>query len=436
MTIIYGMVELLASFIELYILYRVYAGIYEIQNKVKEDKWIFVLSILGTIIVRICNNTAVFSYFTILLLVLYTSITSFGLYRKSYLKCLSIASLYILCLSCFDFFVFTFFSNILNGYSTFIELITQISVWRTCLIIIVKSLWVALYWVVRKYLYIFSEKQGNLKELFIMTVAGYVSFMYLVNQTFKSFGNKTPKEWFFMIIFLVLVTFTLMLVAEIKKERIRVKISELKTELLEEKYDLISDVYNKNAKLYHDLNKHLNVLYQLVDLERIEDAKEYIKEIGEPVTALSRTVWTGVDIIDVIINSAVEKMKERGILADINVEFPQYSNLQPNDMCTVLSNLFENAIEAAQKLNNPGTISLNMRVINHFLIIKMQNKCNSIPQEFVLFPGTTKENKELHGWGLPTVKETVEKYNGKMKCVKENDTFVVTIMMMFDVSEK
>ena len=49
---------------------------------------------------------------------------------------------------------------------------------------------------VRKYLYIFSEKQGNLKELFIMTVAGYVSFMYLVNQTFKSFGDKTPKEWY------------------------------------------------------------------------------------------------------------------------------------------------------------------------------------------------------------------------------------------------
>ena len=289
---------------------------------------------------------------------------------------------------------------------------------------------------VRKYLYIFSEKQGNLKELFIMTVAGYVSFMYLVNQTFKSFGDKTPKEWFFMIIFLVLITFTLMLVTEIKKERVRAKISELKTELLEEKYDLISDVYNKNAKLYHDLNKHLNVLYQLVDLEKIEDAKEYIKEIGEPVTELSRTVWTSVDIIDVIINSSVEKMKKRGISADINVEFPQYSNLKPNDMCTVLSNLFENAIEAAQKLNDPGTISLNMRVINHFLIIKMQNKCNSIPKEFVDFPETTKENKEFHGWGLPTVKETAEKYNGKMKCVKENDTFVVTIMMMFDISEK
>ena len=436
MTFVYSLVEVLASFIELYILYRVYARIYEIQNKVKEDKWILVFSILGTIVVRICNNTAVFSYFTILLLVIYTSITSFGLYRKSYLKCLSIASLYILCLSCFDFFVFSLFSNILNGYSTFVGLITQASVWRTCLIVIIKSLWVALYWMVRKYLYIFSEKQGNLKELFIMTVAGYVSFMYLVNQTFKSFGDKTTKEWFFMIIFLVLITFTLMLVTEIKKERVRAKISELKTELLEEKYDLISDVYNKNAKLYHDLNKHLNVLYQLVDLEKIEDAKEYIKEIGEPVTELSRTVWTGVDIIDVIINSSVEKMKERGILADINVEFPQYSNLKPNDMCTVLSNLFENAIEAAQKLNDPGTISLNMRVINHFLIIKMQNKCNSIPREFVDFPETTKENKEFHGWGLPTVKETAEKYNGKMKCVKENDIFVVTIMMMFDVSEK
>ena len=59
-----------------------------------------------------------------------------------------------------------------------------------------------------------------------------------------------------------------------------------------------------------------------------------------------------------------------------------------------------------------------------------------LPKEFVDFPETTKENKEFHGWGLPTVKETAEKYNGKMKCVKENDTFVVTIMMMFDVSEK
>ena len=109
MTFVYSLVEVLASFIELYILYRVYAGIYEIQNKVKEDKWILVFSILGTIVVRICNNTAVFSCFTILLLVIYTSITSFGLYRKSYLKCLSIASLYILCLSCFDFFVFLLF---------------------------------------------------------------------------------------------------------------------------------------------------------------------------------------------------------------------------------------------------------------------------------------------------------------------------------------
>lgn len=164
MTVVYGMVEILASFIELYILYRIYAGIYEFQNKGKENNWILAFSILGTFMVRICNNTAAFSYFTILLLVFYTSVTSFGLYRKNYLKCLSISSLYILCLSCFDFLVFSIFSNSLNGHSTFVELVTQISFLRTFLIVIIKTLWIILYIIVRKHLYKFSEKQSDLKK--------------------------------------------------------------------------------------------------------------------------------------------------------------------------------------------------------------------------------------------------------------------------------
>ena len=433
MTVVYGMVEILASFIELYILYRIYAGIYEFQNKGKENNWILAFSILGTFMVRICNNTAAFSYFTILLLVFYTSVTSFCLYRKNYLKCLCISSLYILCLSCFDFFVFSFFSNILNGHSTFIKLVTQIGFWRTFLIVIIKILWIILYNIIRKHLYKFSEKQSDLKIVVTMTIAGYVSFIYLVNQTFKSFGDKISNAWFFFIILFSLILFVLMLVVEIKKERVRSNISELRAELLEEKYNLVSEIYSKNAKLYHDLNKHLNVLYQMLDSENMQGAKEYIKEISEPIRILSKTIWTGVDIIDVIINSAIEKMKEYGISANINVEFPQCSNLLPNDMCTILANLFENAIEAVQKLEIPGTIFLNMRVVNHLLIIKMENNCNNIKQEFDCFPKTTKENNELHGWGLLTVDETVRKYNGRMNCVKENGQFVITIMMMFDV---
>ena len=303
MTIVYSMVEVIASFIELYILYRVYAGIYEIQNKVKENNWILIFSIVGTIIVRICNNTAAFSYFTILLLVFYTSVTSFGLYRKNYLKCLSISSLYILCLSCFDFLVFSIFSNSLNGYSTFLDLVTRVSFWRTFLIVIVKTLWIILYIIVRKHLYKFSEKQSDLKMVIIMTIAGYISFIYLVNQTFKSFGDKISNAWFFFIILFSLILFMLMLVAEIKKERVRSNISELRAELLEEKYELVSEVYSRNAKLYHDLNKHLNVLYQMLDSENMQGAKEYIREIGEPIRILSKTIWTGVDIIDVIIRA-------------------------------------------------------------------------------------------------------------------------------------
>lgn len=223
-----------------------------------------------------------------------------------------------------------------------------------------------------------------------------------------------------------------MLSGEIEKERMKLNISELSNELLEEKYSLVSDIYSKNAKLYHDLNKHLNVLYQLLENGKTESAKNYIEKISEPMKLLSEKIWTGVDIIDIIINSELDKMSSYRIKADINVEFPQKTNLLPNDMCTILANLLDNSIEAVRKLENPETISFTMRIVNQLLLIKVENQCTDQGTAFSHFPETTKKNKNLHGWGMLSVEEIVKKYNGKMQWKQENGKFEVMIMMVFE----
>jgi hypothetical protein len=430
MKIIYTLVEWAACFVELFVLYNIYKDVFGETSK--KSKMGILFSIFGMVLVRVCNYIADFSYFTIMILVLFTSITAVGVYHRNFLLCFSISSFYILCLSYFDFLIFIFLSNLFDGYGTFIELITEKGPLRTLVILSIKILWILLYGIVRKKILLLSKKQHSMKALVAMTGIGYVSFVYLVNQTFQSFGDQTSKAWFGFIVVFTLVLFVLLLSYEIKKEKIELNMAELKHELLEEKYDLMSDVYSKNAKLYHDLNKHLNVLYQLLETENIESAKEYIEEISRPITKLAKTSWTGVDIIDVIINTELDKMNEIGIMADVNVEFPHGTNLLSNDMCTILSNLLDNAIEATQKLEYSEKILFTMRGINQLLVIKVENKCPDETLDFRHFPKTTKANKELHGWGLPSVEETVKKYNGKMKCMKEKGSFIVTVMLPFE----
>ena len=129
----------------------------------------------------------------------------------------------------------------------------------------------------------------------------------------------------------------------------------------------VKRIYTSNAKLYHDLNNHLNVLYQFLEEGETEEAKEYIREISQPIQKLTKTVWTGVDVVDVIISSKVEKMRNKGISWDINAEFPKNTNIQPYDLCTILSNLLDNAVEAVERTGKQGNISLTIRKINYFL---------------------------------------------------------------------
>ena len=109
-----------------------------------------------------------------------------------------------------------------------------------------------------------------------------------------------------------------------------------------------------------------------------------------------------------------------------------FVNADINKIQQVIQNLLDNAIEASEKLKIPGNISLTIRRINHFLLIKVSNACEENKESFAHFPSTTKKNREFHGWGLPSVKDAVEKYNGTLKCINEEKQFIVKIMLFFE----
>ncbi|MFR7520910.1 MAG: ATP-binding protein [Ruminococcus sp.] len=256
--------------------------------------------------------------------------------------------------------------------------------------------------------------------------------MFLTEQTWKGFGKSITGVWFLGVVFIASFLFGLYFVTENKEQKMNLKITRTRNQLLEENYQALNDIYTSNAKLYHDLNNHLNVLYQFLEEGETEEAKEYIREISQPIQKLTKTVWTGVDVVDVIISSKVEKMRNKGISWDINAEFPKNTNIQPYDLCTILSNLLDNAVEAVERTGKQGNISLTIRKINYFLMIRIANSCIGKNNSFDALPKTTKEDKTMHGWGLQNVQQTVQKYGGNLKFRQEENQFIVDVMMFFE----
>lgn len=101
-------------------------------------------------------------------------------------------------------------------------------------------------------------------------------------------------------------------------------------------------------------------------------------------------------------------------------------------MICVRSNLLDNAVEAVERTGKPGNISLTIRKINYFLMIRITNSCIEKNNSFATLPKTTKEDKTMHGWGLQNVQETVQKYGGTLKFRQEENQFSVDVMMFFE----
>ena len=204
---------------------------------------------------------------------------------------------------------------------------------------------------------------------------------------------------------------------------------EMQNQLLEINYQKIDSIYTKNARLFHDFNNHLNILYQLLQNEKFNEAKSYIENISSPLRQVSKISWTGFDPIDILINSKVEQAQTMGIKLDINVEFPANTHILSHDICTILCNLLDNAIEATNQCENEKTIILTIRKIRYFLFIKLTNPSTNVTSNSVLYPSTTKSDKNLHGFGLPNVSSVIKKYNGSLKYTNEDKNFKVTILI-------
>ncbi len=183
-------------------------------------------------------------------------------------------------------------------------------------------------------------------------------------------------------------------------------------------------------RLRHDMKNHLNIIGTFLRDNEIEQAKEYFQELNQEF-ASNLKVYCPNKIVNAVLNSKEQLALASKIQCDFQIDLETSPKIDDIDLCSILGNTIDNAIEALRKVPelSERTLSLKARYTNHFFSYEIKNtKINEIQKKGGRFL-TDKIEKEAHGIGLRSVQTIVEKYNGDMDISYTDDTFTVTILI-------
>lgn len=272
--------------------------------------------------------------------------------------------------------------------------------------------------------------------LMVMPVGSMFFTYHLFNLTNKAGTNGD--------ICVSLVVFGAILMMNIVIFVIYIRLSEnLQVKHENEIYQLEIDLYNEHTKekeeamsefrkSKHDLKHKLIFLLDLLKEKRYEETEKYIVELIDmkPLEGFMY-VHSGNSLVDALVNYKYETAKKHGISFRVKLDIPTCFPLANSDLCIILANALDNAIEANIGVNlSEPYVDLKMKYDSDNLIIIIENSFDgNIKTDGEGHMVTKKQDKENHGIGMASMKKALAKYNGFMNVEVEDKKYRLTCIM-------
>ena len=215
---------------------------------------------------------------------------------------------------------------------------------------------------------------GRERAAAALAVLGLFGVVTLSEQTVLPLDEDRVGTW---VLLAMVLLFALLAVRLRRQREMEAQIARLRqeqAEIWERDYRTLRRTYADQAKLYHDLHNHIEAIYHCLVEGQAEQAVQYCEDLRTPVRNIARTVWTGDTAIDCLINSKLALAGQNRIETRVNIECPRNTDIRSMDLTTILGNLLDNALEAAE--NAPPDrrfLRLTIRRIGEMLVIKVEN---------------------------------------------------------------
>ena len=207
------------------------------------------------------------------------------------------------------------------------------------------------------------------------------------------------------------------------------RIASYQRELIDTHYQEVETMYRQIRGWRHDYRNHIQMMKALAAKDDMSGIKAYLDELDTDLNTVDTVVKTGNAMADAILNSKISLAKSKGIAVKADAFIPVQLKMSELDLCVIIGNLFDNAIEASMDLPpEQRMIRVYMDMKNTQLYISFTNftaskKLQKVGNKF----HTTKG--EGHGFGLVRIDNIVERLDGYLSRNSEEGAFTTEILI-------
>ena len=216
------------------------------------------------------------------------------------------------------------------------------------------------------------------------------------------------------------------------KSNSQINILEKQLDYQKNYYEKVINNYGEARKALHDMNNHMSVIKYFLENKDYKNMDDYIQSLSERIVTNKDNNICSNKVINAICLDKCDRCKKEGINIRFDIIINKELNIDNLDLCIVLGNLIDNAIEACEKINDKDVqkfIQVSARIYLNQIYIKVINsKSNRVEKRNGKFL-TSKRDKKNHGIGLENVKEAVHKNHGDIEIKDSKNTFEVSLYM-------
>lgn len=218
-----------------------------------------------------------------------------------------------------------------------------------------------------------------------------------------------------------------LLVLYVMNDTRKMQTVDMKNQMVTEEYKRLTEMNLEVQYLRHDWKNHLLAMNSMVDNQNYDELKTYLGDLQNVVSTVQTDMISGNNMIDAILKQKTESAKEKQIDVQINCDYMAGIKVSEKDICIILSNLYDNAIEAAGYLKDNPWIRINIARNGDMLMMKFSNNYVKKPRKILDKYVSRKKDSELHGYGMLSVRNTLKKYGGDLDTEYDGNKFVATV---------
>ena len=202
------------------------------------------------------------------------------------------------------------------------------------------------------------------------------------------------------------------------------------SELIEKQVQEIQNMYRQVRGWRHDYRNHIQNMKIQLDEKNYEKLADYLDQLADDLDTVDTVIKTGNVMADAILNSKLNIAEKLNVRLNVKANVPENLPLSDVELCSVLGNMLDNAVEACASLpEQERFIRVYIGRLKGQFYLSVQNAAGEVRKEKGGSYISTKEDSGQHGYGLFRIDRIAKKYGGYVNRQNEVGIFATEIML-------